>query len=252
MHPDKLFRFDVYKLAQDCLDKYFDAMGWTRADDVIINIQDIYENVIYPDYEVKLITCVDLGCVNGYKVLGKTLIADDEILIDPSIADDVNSPEYAFTLAHEIGHILFHNKRDQDITSKEDSIFDEGFLNEFHADSFAELLLMPHRFLIYRYIKLHGSWHAFTYNGPGNYLITNSCVEISSLQHLYQKVTESLAPYFPNVLPACLASNIQRLRPIEDKTVVMPESKIIKSTPLIEGSPLFKLNQELCSHRFKS
>ncbi len=216
---NKHFRRDIGFLAHHCVTKYVKEMGWSKSEDIVINMQDMYESVIYPEYEIVLITGVDLGEHDGNKILGKTIMHEKKIFIEQSISDN-NHPEFAWTVAHEIGHALLHTERDLLLPyTAEQTIFNEYSLNEMHADYFAELLITPHKLLGDKFVRHYGSWNVFSYSGPGEYFIDQVSCYVSSLIDLYQKLAEPLTHYFSNISVKYLANTMQKLRFIEDETI---------------------------------
>ncbi len=207
-------------LADHCLKRYAQEMGWRKYKDVVIDVQELYENVIYPEYEIAVIKGVDLGEYDGKKVLGKTILSGKEVLIDQSISDSRN-PEFAWTTAHEIGHALLHTEQDQLLPyTDEVTIYDEYSLNEMHADCFAELLIIPHEHLLFRFTQHYGLvWNTMAYNGPGDYRFNQMHNYASSLIDLYQQLAKPLTYFFSNVSIATLADTMQKLRLVDDKTV---------------------------------
>lgn len=216
----KIFNQDHFILSAYCLRRYMQEMGWSRCKDVIINIQDMYDSVLYPEYGIILKTNFDLGEYEGRKVLGKSIFNEKTILIDKSITNK-NNPEIALIIAHEVAHLLIHTEQDTlHPYTAEKTIFNEYFLNEMCADHFARNLIMPSEFVAYRFIQLYGMQTVYT--GPGDYCINQTSVSILSLLDFCQKLAEPLTHYFSNVSKDELG---YRLRSLIKDTTVDPKDK---------------------------
>jgi hypothetical protein len=62
---DKLYSFMPEVIANQCLIKYIAEKKWKFFDDIIVNVQEIYDYVVYPMCEFRLITDIDLGDEKG-------------------------------------------------------------------------------------------------------------------------------------------------------------------------------------------
>ncbi|MCU7810711.1 MAG: ImmA/IrrE family metallo-endopeptidase [Candidatus Thiodiazotropha sp. (ex Notomyrtea botanica)] len=108
------------------------------------------------EHGVKFIYQADLGSTpQGYKYRGRFHLPTTTIYIDKSL--EPFSPRFNFTLAHELGHFVFHRKLDlsnilknEDIVdTSRDLILDQMDENnprtwlEWQANKFASSLLMP-------------------------------------------------------------------------------------------------------------
>lgn len=96
----------------------------------------------------------DLGCDHsGFEILGKFNLSPPQISVSNHL--EKNSPRWRFTLAHEIGHFLYHrylykvqpemNRADTDssISWGRDTRNNQLFRLEWQANSFASSLLLP-------------------------------------------------------------------------------------------------------------
>jgi Zn-dependent peptidase ImmA (M78 family) len=208
------------RLAEECLSKYIQLKSWKKLDDIVIDVQEIYDFVIYPEYEVSLVTNVKLGEKEGEDILGVTVVTENVIYIDQSIASPNNDCRYSLILAHEIGHALLHNESDQNLkyTPNAFAMFDDCAFNELQADTFAETLVMFDALLHYRLTQKYGAYRSFVYNGPGKYCINKVDCHIESLFDFYQCLAEPLTPYFSNVPVEDLGRRMEKMRFIKDKT----------------------------------
>ena len=208
---------DVLGLARECLQKYRDEMGWVSRAEVKIDIMEFYEAVIYPEYEIRLLTDYDLGCCDGQKILGKTIPNEGIILVDKSINQQSKDPRFTFTLGHEIGHAILHAKPNTIYRCTEDSICYEGQnLREYQANLFAANLIMPAKFVRDRYIHHYGDG-PFLYSGPGYYDIAQG-VYVDSFGRFGWQLARPLTGYFSNISKQSLAYRMCRLGLIINQT----------------------------------
>lgn len=104
------------------------------------------------------IAFVELGHRGNKKILGRTVFSENRIYIDKNLYGE-NQGSFRFTAAHEIGHWIFHRHRkisgkvvvnndliledDESDFLVSDAPSDPQKWMEFHANVFAESLLMP-------------------------------------------------------------------------------------------------------------
>jgi Zn-dependent peptidase ImmA (M78 family) len=193
-------------------------MGMKKLDDMVINLKDIYDCVIYPNYELSLITNLDLGDHQKQKVLGKTICDEKVILIDKSIAPETHDPRFIFTFGHEIGHGLLHNQKQPFFRCTNDSICNEADLYEKQANEFAENLIMPHNLVKYRYQQYYDTNKPFRYIGATTYYLNHKRCQINSLLHLCKEIAKPLTPYFSHISKESLGYSLIKLNLIQNET----------------------------------
>lgn len=183
-NENELTKDNIISTATCCIKKYVDVMGWKKPEDVIINIDDIYKSVVYPEYEITLITDEDLGSVNEQKILGKTIIDERVILIDREIAQNQGKgdPRFTFTFGHEMGHGICHNQSNQLFRCTNGSIHNNQDPYETQANYFAASLIMPSSFVGYRYTTHYNTNKPFRYIGVGYYCINGKDTYIHSIR----------------------------------------------------------------------
>ena len=76
----RITREGIKDLTANLWREHFDEMGWTKPDQIRMDIRELYETTLYPKYEYELITSVDLGYVGDSKVLGKVVMEDKVVL----------------------------------------------------------------------------------------------------------------------------------------------------------------------------
>ncbi len=197
--------------ADQCFEIYKHAMGWQNPEEMIVNVMEIYDNVIYPEYEFSLDMSTDLGEYENQKVLGKTMPKEKIIAIDPSIAPATNDPRFPFTMAHEIGHALLHQSENMPLCRTTASTFaNKHDPLEREANAFAVQLLMPSDLVQHRFQEYYGR-RSYPYVGPRMYWINGEKVYIRSLLHLCLKLAAPLTRYFSNVSKASLAYTLHNI-----------------------------------------
>ena len=79
-------RDEIKRLTFDIVQQHVREKGWSRLRQIKLDVQEIYESVLYPRYEYDVDTTCDLGFVGDMKVLGKTIPQERIVLVDRSIA----------------------------------------------------------------------------------------------------------------------------------------------------------------------
>lgn len=69
-----------------------------------ISFSSVYDNVVYPQYEIIVEEGCDLGVDDeGQKILGEYDPLSNIAYIDDAISEESNDPRRTFTLWHEVG-----------------------------------------------------------------------------------------------------------------------------------------------------
>ena len=103
-------REQISHFSKALVDQYMKRVGEDRFLENGMCFPELFEEVIYPDYEIELIEGADLGrdC-NGKKLLGMFDVEANTVFIDQSIGPESGDPRRTFTLHHEIiGHAVLH------------------------------------------------------------------------------------------------------------------------------------------------
>jgi Zn-dependent peptidase ImmA (M78 family) len=188
----------------------------TRAE-LCTDVLDIYDTVIYPELEFDLCMNQDLGTHGNEKILGKTIVSDNIILIDRTITK--HDPRFAFTLAHEIGHAAMHRNINQaQYSFIENTPHAKYDFKEIEANCFAEHLLMPQEAVKYRFEEYYEIKRPYIYNGPGEYGINGEKVNIESLFHLSLRLATPLTHFFSNISKESLAYRLSNIGLIKNYT----------------------------------
>jgi len=212
---------EVIKLASVCVQKYIQEMGWKVPNDITMNILEIYESVIYPEYEISLNTEHNLGTNGEQKILGKMLSKEKIILIDRSINEESHDPRFTFTLGHEIGHAVAHVGQSAYFRCTEYTIYDKvQNLQEYQANLFAENIIMPDGFVKNRFEYYYDVNRPILYKGAGCYNIGmgNKKIDINSLAHFIWILAAPLTGYFSNISKESLAYKILKIGVVKNET----------------------------------
>src|SRR5437016_4462903 len=96
-----LRRQEIIERAGQLIEQYRRVVGTTRIFHYGLHFDDVYEQVIYPEYQIGLDESQDLGTdAVGKKILGWFDPVQNKVFIDRSLKDDSRR---AFTLWHEVG-----------------------------------------------------------------------------------------------------------------------------------------------------
>ncbi|MHB9155714.1 MAG: ImmA/IrrE family metallo-endopeptidase, partial [Endomicrobiales bacterium] len=154
----------IIDITKKCVNKYFQEMGWTHLEEMRIDLQELYESVIYPEYEYCLETGVDLGYDGDEKILGKTIPKDRVILIDKSLSS-ARDPRYTFTFGHEIGHGVLHPKERVLFRCSSRKMITGKDPLEIQANIFSQHLIMPDALVKAKFHQCYAPTKPFIYSG---------------------------------------------------------------------------------------
>lgn len=181
-----------------------------------VNFDEMYEVVLYPKYEIVLVTDEDLGVDDeGTAILGKFLPKDNTALVDKKLFEE-RDPRRVFIEGHEvIGHGILHGPflrknayKFPKLYSTEKGIdptqnrFNWKTFNTFEqqANTFAANVMAPRIYVWCMFIKLFGMRRKIRYCGPGKYSLcynnNNWFVYVSSPLELAWKIAKRMKHYF--------------------------------------------------------
>jgi len=219
-----LTRRDIISLAEDIIIEYVKEKGWNRVEDFKLDLQELYEYVIYPRYEYQLIQSEDLGYKENEKVLGKVISNDRVILIDRSISPPNFDARFTFTLGHEFGHGVLHPGSKEHFRCSSKDILGSAIIDEreVQANCFSEHLVMPNN-LVLELIKL--CYHPdkpFIYIGQGEYCFDvfgkNVLKKIGSYTEFCRMLAWPLTGFFSDISRLSLGLKIHKLGIISNRT----------------------------------
>jgi hypothetical protein len=217
-------RDSIKRLTFGLIQEYVREQGWRRLDDLKLDLQGIYECVLYPRFEYEIITSSDLGFLNDMKILGKTIPKERVVMIDPVISPPVFDPRYTFTLGHEFGHGVLHSQENISFRCTKDGIFGTGQydLQEVQANTFSENLLMPDSFVHAKFLECYHPTAPVPYIGKGKYWFEEYGVKsswiISSYTDFLIRLARPLTNFFSNVSKTALALKVQGLGLVNNRT----------------------------------
>ena len=207
----------VINLTHNYISDYLHEKNWKKIEDIKLDVHEIYESILYPQFEYKLITSIKLGYIEDMKILGKTITKDRVVLVDNSIAPPNKDPRYIFTLGHEFGHSVLHTDAKElfRCTPKEIFTNTNKDIREIQANYFSEYLLMPDDLVKCKFNQCYKPTSPFKYYGAGQYWFdvfgSARKVKIESFKGFCKMLAYPLTPYFSDVSKESLAYKINNL-----------------------------------------
>ena len=169
----RLTKREIADKAEVLTGEYIRQMDWKQPEDMMLNIDELYESTIYPAYELKFRKGIDLGGEDDSKVLGKWITDENTALIDRSISPPNRDARYAFTIGHEFGHGVLHSEQRTLFRDTSATVFGgkaHGPL-EVEANLFATHLLMPGWLVRQQFQNCYRPNRPVAYLGPGRYTL---------------------------------------------------------------------------------
>jgi hypothetical protein len=173
-----------------------------------IEFDEVYEAIIYPEFEVYLEKNVNLGVDDfGEQILGRYIPKDNTALLDKKLFD-TRDPRRVFTEWHEVaGHGVLQGvflrknaiKYDKLYTTDKSMKFIENSF-ERQANTFAANIAAPRSYVWCVFRKLFGSRRKIKYCGPGKYSLCFNdntwFVSVSSPFELAWTIAKRIQHYF--------------------------------------------------------
>lgn len=197
---------------------------------VCISFDAVYDNLIYPEYEIGLIEDEDLGVSDtGEKILGRYDPHSNTAYIDHSLRND---PRRAFTCWHEVaGHGVLQGewlrqRRVQNsgvVTTQ--STLSPMTVNtlERQANIFAAHAAIPTALLAQAIIDVFDPDGAFEYRGPGRYTFSVNRRtlrrDIADFTEYAWMVSSFLRNRFGWISAECISYRLQDIRFVRDVSV---------------------------------
>ncbi len=214
----KITKQQILDLTNDLIDEYIREKNWRTPEDIRLDIQDMYETVIYPRIEYTLVTSLNLGHLENNKILGKTVPQERVILLDNSISPPNYDPRYPFTFGHEIGHAFCHTDEPESFRCSQDEISSTDSLSPKEADAnfFSANFLMPEFLVKLNFHRCYNPKRPFAYYGKGQeYCFTaygsTRIIRIDSYSHFCVTLAKPLTTFFSNVSKTSLGLRIHNL-----------------------------------------
>lgn len=185
--PEPMSEQQICQRAHKLFWDYVREVGESYIMRVGIDFDDVYDSIIYPNYEICLDTSIDLDVDDrGDEILGQFLPEDNTVLISSRLIAR-NDPRRVFTTLHEVvGHGILHgnflrknSKNYPNLYSTEESmkLIENTF--EGQANAMAVNFLSPEGFVLALYRKVFGTWRKINYIGPGRYNLYVNGVDCS-------------------------------------------------------------------------
>ena len=195
-----------------------------------VDFDEFYDSVLYPKYEIALVTNEDLGVDDdGKQIFGKYLPKDNTAFVNRKLFDN-NDPRKVFTEIHEgIGHGVLHGpflrknaQKYPKLYTTEDGIgftgtgtgFNWQQMNTFErqANTFAVNAFAPRNFVLCMYAKVFGGIGRIKFRGPSWYILvcnmTPRRVYLRSPLQLAWVIAKEIQPYFWGLSAQSLAYQV--------------------------------------------
>ncbi len=186
-----------------------------------IDRERVFEELIYPKYEVQLIDHLDLGRDEaGNRILGQFDPITNHLYFDQMLRAD---PRRVFTFWHEIGHVVLHGdwmrrlvrlgSKPCVISTTELSLSPRTRQQlEIQANLFASHAAAPTWLLVSSFERVFGI-HRLDYVGPGEYSFCLKCGtqfrDVTGFAELCATAAYFLKPYFGGLSQEALGYRIQ-------------------------------------------
>lgn len=224
--PEKMSKRTILKEASEVLSKFIGRVGIENFRANGIKLDNVYNEVIYPSYEIELVQEKYLGFDEyGLPILGQYLPFENVALIDKKLYDK-NDPRRVFTAYHEISHGILHGDYLRKTESKCQVInttpgnLDRNTL-EKQASFLAANLAAPVPYIRYLFKKLFEAKQAINYCGARSYNLyfmhRDIVVEIHSPYEIAHEIAKRIQPYFGGLSVQCLTIQVLHARIINYK-----------------------------------
>lgn len=235
---------EIMLKAEELFKRYVWKVGPGKVIRNGLRFNDVYTNLIYPEYGIKLIDDRKLGMdEEGHKVLGLFDAEINTAYIDSSLHIGTENPRYAFTLWHEVaGHGIIHGdcvrQQLQQIENKAQLITtDYSILSEDvfekQANCFAANASAPIGLVDAVIAEVFGlsSHRQIRYIGPREYTldINGTCrkYEFTSYQDFCRFVAKKIKYFFGGLSIESLSYRVQKCSRVVDCSddIITPMSR---------------------------
>ncbi|HTU24832.1 MAG TPA: hypothetical protein VMF30_05515 [Pirellulales bacterium] len=231
IRPERLSLSEIAARAKRLTDSYFRACG-LPLDIISISFDAVYDQIIYPQFGIKLYEDHDLGFDEaGKKILGAYDPTDDACYIDRSL--DHSDPRRPFTCWHEVGHAMLQGKwlrrelsrlRRQGVLVTTESSLDMATSDvlEWQANNYAAHAAAPTCLLALVIDQVFRPTRFFRFCGPGTYTLDVmgrlTAFEITSLNDLCRQIARPIQRRFGFLSIEALSYRIEQLPIFNDVT----------------------------------
>lgn len=199
-----------------------------------MRFRELYEQVIYPDYEIELVEDVDLAFDSaGKKVLGVYDVEGNTVMIDRSINEQSGDPRRTFTLHHEVlGHGVLQGswlRQERErfpnfLVSTEESIGSEVVSTlERQANRFAAITSAPPWLVDAALILTFRPTKPFVYLRPSQYWLdvrgTSRPYDVTSHANLCERLAFFIRDWFDGLSVQSLSYRVSTSRLVADRSL---------------------------------
>ncbi len=226
---------EIVRQADAIISKYESAVGRDSLMREGMRFRDLYESVVYPDYEIELVEGVDLGVdADGRKILGMYDVEANTAFIDACIGPNSSDPRRTFTLHHEVlGHGVLQGawlrKRFADegrapfVVTTEHSLSPDTIRElERQANTFAARTSAPPWLLDVAVFECFRPTKPFIYPGPTQYWLEAYGIsrpfQVESLHDLCRCIALPVRRRFDGLSTESLAYRIAESSWVHDRT----------------------------------
>lgn len=181
-----------------------------------IRFDEIYDAIIYPQYEIAMDIACDLGLDDdGIQILGQFLPKENVARISRVLVEG-NDPRKVFTCWHEVvghgvlqGRYLRKNLRKHPklfTTQESIRLWENTF--ERQANLFASNVAAPQSYIRVIGTRVFGTDRRIRFIGPGHYFIGNRRVYATTPQNLAWLTAKVIQPYFGGLSAEALSYQV--------------------------------------------
>ncbi len=226
---------EIMRRADAIIAKYESVVGRDSIIESGMQFRDLYESVVYPDYEVEIVEGVELGVDDdGCKILGIYDVEANSAFIDVSIGPESGDPRRTFTLHHEVlGHgvlqgpwlrqRLAEEGRSEFIVTTETSLSPRTIQHlERQANAFAARSSAPPWLIDIAVFECFRPSKPFIYFGPSKYWLETYGVsrpyQVESLHELCRQIAFPIRRRFDGLSTESLAYRLAESNWVADRT----------------------------------
>lgn len=248
--PPPLKRADVVHEAEILIGQYVSQIGREKVIARGLSFDDVYYDVIYPQYEIELIEDEDLGTdPDGKKVLGSFDILGNTAYIDRSLRIGSGDPRRAFTCWHEVGgHGILQGpwlkgQLERGLCA-EHLITTEASLSlatvnqlERQANLYAASASAPKWLVQAILVDIFRLTHPFRYKGPGGFDLyvhgKDVHCRVSSFDHLCQLIAKKINKRFGGLSVESLTYRVKESGFVIDRSAAKVTLRRTASIPSV-------------------
>jgi hypothetical protein len=236
----------IINRAEKLIEDYRSIVGTSTMLHQGLHFEDVFEQVIYPNYEIELDESKDLGFdENGKKILGCFDPKGNRAFIDNSLEDD---PRRVFTQWHEVGgHGVLQGEwlrnqlnRQRTIVTTEESLSPNTIsILERQANLFASHAAAPSWFVDAVIVKIFRPTKPFLFFGPCRYWLDVNgmicCHHVDGFDELCRLIAWKIQRFFGGLSKEALGYRIKESPRVVDRTI--PTTLLFRLSPSYPPPP---------------